>query len=278
MKFPIKLNYKYVPNFLRKIIPNHFSPIYLFSGQELSTANYHKAISCFKFGKTYKTTESGRHKLTNDLLLSRISKDEIILDVGASTGVTSYELIKALNFTFSKYFITDLNLKLFYNKLGNKYFFFNESNQCILIADEYFIVYYNELSWCKFLFRDTVSYQSKKEMNHFNLVCKDVDDLIRNDSRVVLYQYDVFKQWDHINPTIIKVANLFNLVYFSEIEVIKAFGNLFSVLKELGIIAVIDNRDIEKSSIFIKEGNGVVLLESINGGSEVQSIIMQHFK
>lgn len=64
-------------------------------------------------------------------------------------------------------------------------------------------------------------------------MCKDIDDLIRNDLRVVLYQFDVFKQWDHINPTIIKVANLFNLVYFSEIEVIKAFWK--SIFSSKGI-------------------------------------------
>lgn len=278
MRFPIKFNSNLLPSFLRRIIPNSYSPNVLFNVHEISIVDFNKAISSFKFENTFKTTEKGRHMLTNNFLLTIISNEEVVLDVGASTGVTSFEFIEAMKDNFLSYYITDLNLNVYYNSLNNQYFFFDRMNQCILIVTNKFVVYYKELKYFKFLFKKQVNIQANKDMNCFNLVSKEVIDIVRFNPKIVLCEYDVFKPWEHRRPTLIKVANLFNLVYFTEHEILVAFHNMFSILEDSGILAIIDNREFEKSSVFKKNGSNAFLVKSIQGGSEIQELIIKNYK
>ncbi|MCX6351414.1 MAG: hypothetical protein NTX03_06105, partial [Bacteroidetes bacterium] len=85
-------------------------PSILFYGTD-SPDLFSKAITNLRFGTTNKTTKPGRHQLCNKLMLSNIDfTNKTILDVGASDGSTSFDLINLLSNKFNNYFVTDYNL------------------------------------------------------------------------------------------------------------------------------------------------------------------------
>jgi hypothetical protein len=63
----------------------------------LSPAEFSIAVSRLQFGITFKTTRPGHHKQSDRLLLETYyGSKPVILDVGASDGSTSLDLIRAL--------------------------------------------------------------------------------------------------------------------------------------------------------------------------------------
>ena len=134
MRLPLKLNKQFWPFFLTRFIPAKQDPRILLSEQnhldiKSFLRSFSDAISSFKFGTTFKTTSDKRHKRSDELLIRYFKETNTdlntlcFLDIGASDGITSYNLMEKLNFVFKSYYLTDYNLSVKYIQTG-KYLFF----------------------------------------------------------------------------------------------------------------------------------------------------------
>ena len=138
----IKLNQDYwekkIPNLKYGQVPN---PLNVFNPDKERFAN---ALSAFKFFGVFKTTKAGRHQQTQLFIKNKIdtlSEQPSILDIGASDGSTSLDLINLINNSFKKYYITDLNIKCTYFFHNGYTYFFNKENNCFLAATRKFVFY-----------------------------------------------------------------------------------------------------------------------------------------
>ena len=91
---------------------------------------------------------------------------------------------------------------------------------------------------------------------------------------VKIEKYDIFTTWDKRSPDLIIAANILNRVYFSDAMLLTAISNLISSLKEGGILAVIDSREEERSTLFRKSGQSLITLKKVNGGTEIEKLAL----
>src|SRR6185437_16017023 len=144
MRLPIKLNVAGWPRFCTRFSFAFHDPRPLAGPQSsrLSPVNFSDAISTLQFGVTFKTTRPGRHQHSNRYI-SEVYRDSkpVVLDVGASDGSTSLDLIRALG-EFERYYVTDLNLltRCGQDARGIVYFM-DQKGKCALRASKRFLVY-----------------------------------------------------------------------------------------------------------------------------------------
>ena len=268
MKFPIKLNKTFWPKIICQVLPSIFDPR-LICSSSLDSRKFSKAVSAFKFGTTFKSTKYNRYPL----MLNKISKLKLpnnitILDVGASDGNASLRSIKELN--FQKYYITDLNINTWYSQNGNNCYFYNDDKKCILIANKYFIIYPQEFSskifkkvlWKIFPFLLNRLCEKKR--------IKLINPLLKDNKKIKIIKYDIFQKWDYEKIDLVIAANILNESYFSINDLNLAIKNLIKCLSQNGILVVIDNRKIEKGSIFQVIDDKLKFIDRINGGTEIE--------
>lgn len=163
----IKLNKEYwskkIPG-IKYGVPN---PLNVFSADK---DKFSDAMTTFGFSGVYKTTRPGRHKQTQLLLKNNIDKladQPLILDIGASDGSTSLDLINCINGNFKKYYVTDYNIRCTYASYKGYTCFFNQNNECFLAASEKFVFYPVNKKLFNFFLKGTLSAiknQPKKEL------------------------------------------------------------------------------------------------------------------
>lgn len=245
--------------------------------ENLSNSIFSDAVSSFKFGKTFKTTTPNRHYNTDNFILDYCHPSFNFLDVGASTGITSLELMHKLDFKFNKFYVTDFNLSVeLVNNNGSQYFF-NDNGECILIANKSYIVYPQESSLLAKIKNKGVEKARALDKEKILLINPDLKEKIDELEYIHLKRYNVMSQWDGESLNIIKAANLFNRSYFSDQEILDGIRNLYDVLRDEGLLVIIDNREIEKSSIFQKNSSSLTSINTINGGTEIHSLIESNF-
>jgi hypothetical protein len=198
----------------------------------------------------------------------------VILDVGASDGSTSLDLIQVLRNNFAYYYITDLNLSVRcgIDRKGSVYFV-DESGTCILRVTDHFLVYYNT-SRAQFLLRMLArillaKYRNVTEWHDLVLIQPDLLKLAGRDQRIAIERYDMFTPWTGPPPDLIKVANLLNSQYFSDANLKKALDVQCANLAPDGrLLLVSEDEDAEKFSVFRKTPAGMQLEWTHAGGAK----------
>lgn len=240
-------------------------------------AEFTRAVSAFKFGSTFKTTKKSRFPLTIKALQDiELARDGIILDVGASDGVASLDAINSLQ--HSQYFVTDLNTKVGHIFEAKKHYFFDSSNSnnCILISSAHFI-WYNEIGDAIWPFKQIANKAfaaapawQQSTCQYFSLFNPEIN----NHPSVTVQNHNLFKPWNGPKPNLVIAANILNRSYFNDNELNAAIDQLIKNLAGDGYIAIIDSRELERSSLFSISAEKVELIKSINGGAETQSLVL----
>lgn len=274
MRLPIKINEAFIPIFMRQMLKTQKDPRVLLR-DGITRSNSH-LLSVFKFGSTFKTTKANRHTLTDEYLKTRISsQDSVILDVGASDGTTSLELMNKVPFRL--FFVTDYNLHVYYKQAGSRVFFYDKMGRCILFANDMLVIYPEHFRF----FRTIFPKQSKvigEEFNNlatFLLVNKELQDRAKQDDRIRIQSFNVFDEWVGEPLDLIKVANVLNRTYFSDNLIREAFRKMSIRLNENGFLVIIDNRAMERSTVWKKKSGIMTVVKNINGGSEVKLLVDQ---
>jgi len=283
MRLPIKLNKAGWPSPFADLFFAFNDPRPLaYKPSAISADQFSASVSSLQFGVTFKTTHPGRHAQSNRFLRETYcGLRPVILDVGASDGSTSLDLIQELDSNFTCYYVTDLNLSV---RCGHDpkgvVYFADRDGTCILRASERFLVYSNTsramlpfrliakvlLAKCRYAcgWRDLVLVQPA---------------LLRRtkyDRRVIVQRYDMFVPWTGSPPDLIKVANLLNNAYFSDAQIKKALQVQCSNLAPNGrLLLISEDQDIEKFSVFRKTPAGMELELSHAGGAKAAPHVAQ---
>lgn len=270
---PIKSN---IADLLRPFVNNDINPWDLIIKPQISSDDFTNIISLFKINTTFKTTANHRHSVSNDYLVELIGNDEIILDIGASDGITSLNLIEKLNFRFKSYYVTDLNLNIKYARSKNKLFLFDKNDKLFMMCTKSLICYPNNSKiidiWANYNWN---KYKKKVKKETITLIQPELKN--QEHKHIFVKEHDAFEAWEYDKPTVIKVANVFNRSYFEDHKIVTGIRAVKKTLQDNGILVVIDNRgEKEKSSFFRKNHDRFELIHSTNGGTEILSLILNH--
>jgi hypothetical protein len=277
MKAPLKLNRRWWPARAIRLLPSSEDPRTLLR-PGASSAEFARAVSVLKFGPTFKTTSRGRQPIGNALVRELFAgRRPVILDIGASDGSTSVDLITALGDGFERYFVTDFNLVVQYAQESDGTVFFRaRSGDVILASNDRFVAYadvggaFPGFAWAsrRLLARG----RKAPRWTEMELVQPSLQQLRVRDPRISVEQYDIMQRWSGPTPDLIKIANVLNRAYFSEVQIAAALRCQCAHLKEGGWLLLIDNREeIERVSAFRREKRAMVLEHTHNGGAEAAS-------
>ena len=99
-----------------------------------------------------------------------------------------------------------------------------------------------------------------------------------NINKLKFIEQDIFKvKKKYFNLfDVIRVTNLLNYTYFSEINLKKAIRNINKISKKKSILLVnrTTSKKINTATFFIKRAGKCELLEDVNGGSEIKDLII----
>lgn len=277
----IKLNKEYwkkiIPG-LKYGVPN---PLKVFSSDE---QEFSVAMTGFNFSGVYKTTQAGRHKATQDFIKEQLllsGQKPVIIDIGASDGSTSLDFIKLLADGFSKYFVTDYNIKCSYATEKGYTYFFNQANECFLVASQKFVFYPANKWLFNLLFKSPVKRLQASAKTELLLINKELQALKQKDGRIEILQHDIFQRWTKDTAGIIIIGNLIHRAYFSDEQIAAAITNCYNVLENDGLLVIIRNAltengtEIEMSNVYRKNNAAKKLdgIFNVNGGVEIDPYI-----
>lgn len=283
MRLPIKLNKAGWPSpFADLFLAFHDPRPLAYKPFAISAAQFSASVSSLQFGVTFKTTHPGRHAQSNRFLRETYRGSRpVILDVGASDGSTSLDLIQELGSNFAYYYVTDLNLSVRcgYDSKGVVYFL-DQNGSCILRASERLLVYSNtnRARLPLRLIARTLLAKCRNAGGWRNLVL--IQPALRRrakcDPRIMIERYDIFAPWTGPPPDLVKVANLLNNDYFSDSQIEKALQVQCSNLAPNGrLLLISEDQDIEKFSIFRKTPAGMELELTHAGGAKASPHVAQ---
>jgi hypothetical protein len=279
MRFPVKLNRTFWPKTLTKIFPSATDPRVLCHGK-VDEKTFTNAVSTFKFGATFKSTQKARFPLTIlELSFLQYEQRPIVVDVGASDGITSLDLMQAI--PFKKYYVTDLNIEVFYEISGDTTWFYDEKGTCILRVTDKWVVY-PETGGAIFPFdritHSLFAHAPKWESDAARIMLINPVLQARKEINIFIEKHNILETWPHEKADLIIAANLLYLFNFTASEIKQALKNMLAALDGSGRIAIIDNHPNEKSTIFqFIEGN-VSVEKRVNGGAEIENLVLNCFR
>jgi hypothetical protein len=284
MRFPIKINRSKMVFPFCRLLPSINDPRYLFE-KDLCNESFEGAVSSINIDNIWKSTLKRRHPLTDQLIVELLPSfpKVSILEIGASSGTTSLELINRLANTYSRYYVTDLYFTVPY-QIQDKatYFYHPKTKHCIMRATDHSVVYEDiqgaffpqELLTRRLLMRAPNFNPTKSSAA--SMLHPELKRRVESDSRIVVKEYDMFNAWPGETVDIVKVANVLNRAYFSDKEIKTAISNLKNAIKHSGKLLVTDNRKLEQVSLFSKTEMGNLVLEKeLNSGTDISATIKE---
>jgi len=244
---------------------------------------FSKALTSFNFSGVFKTTQGGRHKLTQSFVKEQIPAGNLpaILDIGASDGSTSLDFIKLLGGAFKKYYVTDYNISCTWIEYKGYHFFFDHKNECFLAASGKFVFYPANKKLFNFLFGkklEAIAGLPKKELLLVNRELQQLQQ--QSNGRIQIRLHDVFQPWPLEKTNIVVAGNLLNRAYFTDGQIRTALGNCNQALEEGGLLVIIRNKlnengtEEERSGIYRKSGSRFIKIHEINGGVEINDLVI----
>jgi hypothetical protein len=261
---------------MTRILPSAADARVLVADRVEDTA-FTEAMSSLKFGTTFKTTSRVRFPLTIHALAAlEFRTPPTILDVGASDGTTSLDIMRGVG--FSKYHVTDRNIEVFVQRHGDVTWFFDESDACIMAVADRWVAYQDCEgawpflgAWARQLFA-----RAPMRGTHAQRVTLISPALRRVRSELVeIRRHDIFERWPGEQVDLVIAANILNRAYFPDSSISNAVRNLIHATKEGGRIAIVDSRESERSTIFRVSGGLAAIEKSLNGGTDIEALVLE---
>lgn len=276
MRAPIKLNRAGWPSFAGRW-PLMVADPRVLTDPVVGREAFSEAASLLKFGTTFKSTETGRHART-DALLAELCRGRapVFLDIGASDGTTSLELIRVLGGGFREFHVTDLNITCEVGFDARRRMIVQDPGGGRLLSASSRIVAWADTegalpllgAWAR---RRTEA--AVEEWTELALVQRELRVLASRDGRIHIRRYDIFEPWSGPAPDVIKIANLLNPGYFTAEQISAALALQCRQLAEDGVLVLVDNRAEEQSSLFRRAGDRMEPVGRVGPGSDVAGMV-----
>lgn len=281
MRFPIKFKTETLPAPARRFLPHKPDPLPLL-GSVLDEASFSRCVSSICIDGVWKTTQPARHTLSNQFLCRHLAGRSglRLLDVGVSDGVTSSNLLEALGAACGRFWGTDLYLSILAaERKGVWYFYRSSDGKCVMAITNRFICYHKSsgrlnplgllVTW---LIRQAPDSSEAQEIRLVNPGLKRQTEM---DSRVTLAEWNIFMPWSGAPMDVIRAANVLNPSYFSAERLRCALRNIFDALTEGGLLHVVDNRELEKATLFEKRAGRFHVVGCLAAGCEIGNLCVE---
>jgi hypothetical protein len=240
---------------------------------------FREAMSMLYVGQTIKITGSRRHDQADDLLLGAVDlQGATILDIGASDGSTSVDLVAKLP-AFSAYVIADLYLEVDAVCVGRTVVFFDRADVCILVAGRRFVAWPSLSRTVRLLCTPLEMRARRRPRESVRLLGPAARDLMRSDPRVVATVHDVFQPWPDPHPHVIKVANLLRRLYFSDADILRGLSALHASLDDGGHLLIVDNPRIPgiavRAGLYRRDGQRFTTVSQTAEQPEIADLISE---
>jgi hypothetical protein len=246
-----------------------------------SPDEFERAVSSIHIDGVWKTTSHRRQPLTDSIVRAYAeSRGAItVLEIGASCGIASLQLMGDRHGAITRYFVTDRFLRIQYRHCnGRTYFYHPLDGRCIMAVTRRWVAY-EDCRGClpgmapmvrQILARGR---HAEPRLPSASLIHPYVNALASTDARIILKEYDMLQPWPHEQVDVIKVANVLNRAYFSELQTQTVLSNLWCALKDAGRLCITDNRDVERVSVYERSSHVQGrLVHQLNGGSEASIV------
>jgi hypothetical protein len=242
----------------------------------LDSDAFSRAVSVLKFGATFKTTCGGRFPSTIAKLASlEFAEPPVVLDVGASDGSTSLDVMRSL--TFRKYYCTDLNIECRVARRGEWTYFFSYDGTPVVAASESWVAYNDNTGSVPVLGRAASAIFRRAPVLSDAGRVELINPALRSQTgeRVIVQRHSALDRWGGEPCDLIIAANILNRAYFDDEQLARIVENLGRALRPEGWLAFIDNRDTERSSLIAVTPKGVRVHVRIGEGAEVEPLAMR---
>lgn len=246
MLFPIRLTDSGWPPGVRRVMRRFmWLDPRLVLDPGLDAASYSLAMAAFEVGSTRRITGAGRHAAA-DALLDRLDlSDAVIVDMGASDGITSVELVERLG-RFREYVITDLCLVVDVARTGPRMVFRDAAGRVVVVAGPHFVAWPASSALVRLLYRPIMARTERSGQDgaadlQVPLLNPATRRLLERDPRVQVRAHDIFTAWPGPRPDLVKVANVLRRLYFSVERIRAALAVILFTLPEGGHLLLIDN-------------------------------------
>lgn len=200
-------------------------------------------MNAFHLGGTIKITGMDRHPGADELILGLDRGDLRILDVGASDGSTSLDLIARLP-GFRSYVISDRYLTVRAVRSGRHLVFFDPTPEAILVVGPRMLAWPSLSRAVALLYRAAIT-DARAALDRRGRVVSMLNPAVRRtvaaDGRVTAATHDVFQPWTGHPIDVIKIANVLRRLYFSDAEILRALTAVIDSLPDGGHLLVVDN-------------------------------------
>ncbi|RBY86124.1 hypothetical protein [Blastococcus sp. TF02A-26] len=242
-----------------------------------SAEAFRDVMSSIHVGATIKITGIDRHGPADDLLLQHVDLDGArIVDIGASDGSTSVDLVRRLP-GFSSYVMADLYLRLDAVSVGRRVVFTDPDGQCVLVAGPRVVAWPSLSRTVRFAYAGVIARARRGVPREVLLLGPDARELMRTDDRVSARVHDVFQPWSGETPDVIKVANVLRRLYFSDAEISRALRALLASLADGGHLLVLDNPRIPgvaiRAGLYRRTGDRFSLVARTEDAPEIADLI-----
>ena len=246
---------------------------------DISPEQFRTTMSAIEVGGTYKITGANRHPNADQLILENLElTDAVIVDIGASDGSTSQDLIAKLN-GFRSYIIADLYLYIDAREQGRLTHFYDPDGNWIMVVGSRFVAWPATSRLVQRLFGRSARAAARQPVpaRSVLLLNPEVRRLMSRDARVTAQVHDVFTPWPGTAPDVIKVANLLRRLYFPDKVILTALEVLLGSLPEGGHLAIVDNSRIEgmppRCGLYRREGRQFVTVAETDNKPEIRDLV-----
>ncbi len=252
---------------------------------------FSQVLHDLRMGGAWKRTGSRRLVQTEEMLQRHLSpanhSNITLLDLGASDGITTLELIHAFRragYGEVRAYATDLNLWLYRFRLGPLIEYRAGDGEPIMVR-------LGPLGLRLAKHRREIDGSDLFSASY--LMSKRVRDAMRVDTRIALVNPLVSSEPDIIVSelnclerndkfqgkfTAARASNILNLGYFEPDQIVSAITHLHAYLRQDGCLVVSRNVDstageVENGSVWVKHANRFERVDDFGSGSEVKEIV-----
>jgi hypothetical protein len=279
MRFPVRPLSGRWPAWIEKRAQRFFwsDPSIVLHG-EVSDEEYRTAMAAFSMGETIKITRRNRHPEADAFLIEHLDLEHAtLLDVGASDGSTSADLIEQLP-TFKAYVIADLHLYAEVATSRRHTAFFADDGDCFMVVGRRMIAWPGTSRVLGALYALLIRRAERGGRSKVLLVNPRARAIAERDDRVSFAVHDVFSPWRGPTPDVIKVANLLRRDYFNAERLVMAFQALLQSLREGGHLLVANNPRVAgvrwEGALYRKTGDRFTTVDQTESPLDVDDLVL----
>src|SRR6478752_4027000 len=248
---------------------------------EVSADDFKVAMSAIHVGGTIKITGKDRHPQADALLTDNLDlRDALIVDIGASDGSTSADLIEKIG-DFRAFVIADLFFTIKARQALGHTLFFDEQGECILVVGNWLLAWPSQSKVVRALYRPLIARATRPASPESDVLLLNprVRQRMAEDPRVSYRVHDVFATWAGDPPNVIKVANLLRRLYFSDSDITRGLAAIHDSLADGGHFLIVDNPRIKdmppRGGLYRKTASGFTTVACTENLPEIDDLILQ---